>query len=88
MSRAMRSGLALLALVMPFSAAHAAPVSINHASAEELTQVNGFGDVLAKRIVKYREANDGFDKLSELTEVKGIGEATVADVKEQVALKK
>jgi competence protein ComEA len=77
---------ALLAFGLSSTAALAAPVSLNDASKEELTQVKGIGDVLAKRIVAYRKAHDGFDKVAELTEVKGIGEATLADLKGQVAL--
>jgi competence protein ComEA len=78
--------MGLLAATLPLSA-NASPVSLNEASVQELTEVNGIGDVLAKRIVKYRKAQGGFDKLSQLTEVKGIGEQTLADMKDKISLK-
>jgi len=81
------AGIGLMAATLPLSAAGASPLSINEASAEELTEINGVGDVLAQRIVAYRKEQGGFDKLSQLTEVKGIGEQTLADMKDSIALK-
>ena len=49
-------------------------VNINTASKEELIGLNGIGEVLADRIIKYREANGGYKDVRELTNVKGIGE--------------
>lgn len=49
-------------------------VNINTASKEELIGLNGIGEVLADRIIEYREANSGYKDARELTNVKGIGE--------------
>lgn len=49
-------------------------VNINTASKEELIGLNGIGEVLADRIIEYREANGGYKDVRELTSVKGIGE--------------
>lgn len=51
-----------------------AKVNINTATKEELIGLNGIGEVLAGRIIEYREANGGFKDVRELTNVKGIGE--------------
>jgi competence protein ComEA len=87
MRRMLIAGIGLMAATLPLSATGASPLSINEASAEELTEINGVGDVLAQRIVAYRKEQGGFDKLSQLTEVKGIGEQTLADMKDSIALK-
>ncbi|MGL4828915.1 MAG: ComEA family DNA-binding protein [Vibrio sp.] len=53
-------------------------VNINTASAEELaTLLKGIGIKKAQAIVDYREANGPFASIDDLTNVKGIGEATV-----------
>ena len=49
-------------------------ININTAEKEELIGLNGIGEVLADRIIKYREANGGYKDVRELTNVKGIGE--------------
>jgi len=74
---------------------HAAPrsqgsispvVNINHAGTEDLETVRGIGPSLAVRIVNYREENDGFDSLEDLTNVRGIGQAKLQKIKSQVTL--
>ena len=49
------------------------PVSINHASKEELSALPGIGDVLAQRILDYRAAHGYFRSVEELLNVEGIG---------------
>lgn len=48
-------------------------VNINTASIEQLMTLPGIGEVYAKRIVEYRAANGPFKKISDITNVTGIG---------------
>lgn len=49
------------------------PIDINHAGAEEFTALPGIGDVLAQRILDYREENGSFYAVEDLLNVEGIG---------------
>ena len=49
-------------------------LDINTASAAQLQTLPGIGEVIAQRIVDYREANGPFRSVGELTRVEGIGQ--------------
>lgn len=61
-------------------------VSLNSATAEELTELKGVGEVTALAIVAYREEHGGFKDVEELLEVSGIGPAKLEQLKDQVQL--
>lgn len=51
------------------------PIDINTATAIELIQLKGIGEVFSKRIVKYRDSKNGFDKIEDLKKVYGISDS-------------
>ncbi len=62
------------------------PLELNGATVEELTQIPGIGDVLAARIVAYRDEIGGFINRAQLLDVSGIGETKFAILCEYVYL--
>ncbi len=59
----------------PASAA-AAKVDLNTATGAELESLPRVGPRTAELIIQYREQHDGFEKIEELMNVRGIGETT------------
>ena len=48
-------------------------IDLNSATAVELMELHGIGEIIAQRIVDYREANGPFPSVEDLLNVKGIG---------------
>ncbi len=87
-SRFVATGLAVaLACVLcagpAVAAAPPAPpakINLNTASADQLTAVPGVGPKLAARIVEHRQKEGAFRSVSELMNVKGVGEKNLAKI--------
>ena len=63
-------------------------VNINTADAATIAQVlDGVGESKAAAIVEYREKHGEFVNVSDLTQVKGIGNSTVGKNTERIVLK-
>jgi competence protein ComEA len=58
------------------SASRAAPVDLNSATVEALIRIPGIGEVMAQRIVDWREEHGPFRRAEDLIKVKGVGEKT------------
>ena len=62
-------------------------VNINTATAQQLRDgLDGIGDVMAKRIVTYREENGSFKSIDAIKNVDGIGEKTFAKLKDHITV--
>lgn len=60
-------------------------ISINSASLEELMTLSGIGESKAKNIIEYRE-HQSFLELSDIMNVKGIGEKIFEKIKNHICL--
>ena len=61
-------------------------ININTASAALLDTLPGVGPVLAQRIVDYRESIAPFRQISDLTNVEGIGNATLMKIEDLITV--
>ena len=63
-----------------------APVNLNTATLEQLDTLPGIGPVTGQAILDWRAANGDFTSVDELLEVDGIGDVTLADLRDQVTV--
>lgn len=61
-------------------------VNINTATQSQLEELPGIGPSIAARIIEYRQQNGKFQKIEELQNVKGIGDAKFSNVKDYVTV--
>ena len=61
-------------------------IDINTADAEQLMTLPGIGEVMAKRIIRYREENGPFVSVEDLLNISGIGENTLESLRGHITL--
>ncbi|WP_176483689.1 MULTISPECIES: helix-hairpin-helix domain-containing protein [Bacillus] len=61
-------------------------ININTATVEELQSLAGIGQAKAKAIVAYREDNGYFKSLEELTNVSGIGQKSLENIRDEITV--
>ena len=61
-------------------------ININTATAEELTQLKGIGEVIAQRIVDYRNENGAFSSIEDIMNVSGIGEKKFEAIRDNISV--
>lgn len=62
------------------------PININTADKDTLTALPGIGDVLAQRILDYREEHGSFTHVEELLNVEGIGERKMETIVDLITI--
>lgn len=62
------------------------PISINQADKAEFMALPGIGEVLAQRIVDYRDKNGSFSSPEELLNVEGIGERRLEEIIDMITI--
>lgn len=63
-----------------------AKVNLNTATAEQLDTLPGVGPVTAQAILDWREENGRFGSVEDLLDVKGIGDATLGELRDHVSV--
>ena len=61
-------------------------VNLNTATAEQLDALPGVGPVTAQAILSWRDTNGRFGSVDDLLDVKGIGDATLAELRDLVVV--
>jgi competence protein ComEA len=64
----------------------AGPVNLNTASAEELDTLPGVGPTTAEAIIAHRQEHGPFTSVDQLLDVRGIGDAKLADLRDLVTV--
>lgn len=62
------------------------PIDLNSADERELTVLPGIGEVLAQRILTYREEIGSFSSVEELLNVEGIGEKRFEEILDLITI--
>lgn len=62
-------------------------IDLNTADKEALKSLPGIGEGLARRIIEYREREDGFTDIDELGKIKGIRRGTLGRIRECVYIR-
>ncbi len=70
----------------PVDAAESAVVNINSANALQLQELDGIGEVIAERIVSWRDEQGPFRSVDDLIQVPGIGDLTLAGFRDAVTV--
>jgi competence protein ComEA len=77
---------AVLLLLLAFNGSLHAATDLNLANQAELEALSGIGPNKAKAIIEYRKKHGGFKSVDELTQVDGIGPATLKKLSKEISV--
>jgi len=81
------AALTILLSMIPYPGlAQNGKVNINMAAVEELTVLEGIGEVLAGRIVAFRQKHGFFKDIADIKEIRGIGDKKFERIKDKISL--
>ena len=86
--KVLKQFLAIVLLSLPLIVNAADAIDINTAGKQQLMQMQGVGEARAEAIIEYRKQNGGFDSVDELSEVSGIGSATLNNNRDMLTVSK
>lgn len=69
-----------------YETADARLVNINTAGVEELMELDGIGEVIAQRIIDYRNEHGKFTSIEEIKNVSGIGDTKFEKIKDRICI--
>ena len=61
-------------------------ININTATQGELDRLDGIGEKLAARIIRYREEHGNFEVIEDIMQVSGIGQKRFANIKQDICV--
>lgn len=61
-------------------------ININTATKDQLNSLPGIGDVLAQKIIDYRDSKGSFKSIEDLKNVNGIGESRFNEIKDKITV--
>lgn len=76
----------VLFFALPLAAQAQEPVNINTATAAQLQTLPGIGEVKAQAIVEHRNQHGPFTSVDQLTDVRGVGAATLANIRSLITV--
>ena len=88
LAMAMLLGPGFVATLADAGADRSTAVDINRATIDELMEVKGIGEVIAQRIVDFREKNGPYETVDDLLKVRGIGELMLDRIRDSLSARK
>lgn len=61
-------------------------ININTATVEELERLDGIGEKLSERIIRYREEHGAYTVIEDIMRVSGIGEKKFENIKDDICV--